>query len=138
MSCMNNEKKGYRDYPLCDAHMHIAFEMPIVIFYLVVFNIVPYKKLRASWRYVYVGLLVFSAMVTPDGNPVTMLLLFAVLIALYEISLAISRVVLARRIKKQNEELGLDDDEGEDEGADGDEPTGGLSLSGLFGKGKDA
>ena len=29
MSCMNNEKKGYRDFELCDSHTHIAFEMPI-------------------------------------------------------------------------------------------------------------
>ena len=82
----------------------IAFELPIVIFYLVIFDIVPYKKLRASWRYVYVGLMVFSAMVTPDANPITMILMFAALVALYEASLLISRIVLAKRIKKQQEE----------------------------------
>ena len=89
----------------------IAFELPIVIFYLVIFEIVPYKKLRASWRYVYVGLMVFSAMVTPDANPVTMILMFAALIGLYELSLLLARVVLARRIKKQNEELALEEAE---------------------------
>ena len=82
----------------------IAFELPIIIFYLVIFNIVPYKKLRASWRFVYIGLMVFSAMVTPDANPVTMLLMFAALIALYELSLLLARVVLRKRIKKQQEE----------------------------------
>ena len=82
----------------------IAFELPIIIFYLVIFNIVPYKKLRNSWRYIYVGLMGFSAMVTPDANPVTMILMFAALIALYEVSLLISRIVLAKRIKKQQEE----------------------------------
>ena len=82
----------------------IAFELPIVIFYLVIFNIVPYPKLRASWRFIYIGLMVFSAMVTPDANPVTMLLMFAALVALYEGSLLISRIVLAKRIKKQQEE----------------------------------
>ncbi|MBO7702422.1 MAG: twin-arginine translocase subunit TatC [Eggerthellaceae bacterium] len=92
----------------------VAFELPIVIFYLVIFNIIPYHKLRASWRYVYVALIVFSACVTPDANPVTMLLLFAALVALYELSLLISRVVLAKRIKRQQEEeeelYGEDDD----------------------------
>ncbi|MBQ3302201.1 MAG: twin-arginine translocase subunit TatC [Eggerthellaceae bacterium] len=89
----------------------IAFELPIVIFYLVIFDIVPYKKLRQGWRYIYVGLLVFSAMVTPDANPVTMGLMFAALVALYEVSLLIARVVLARRIKKQNEELAAEEAE---------------------------
>ena len=92
----------------------IAFEIPIVIFYLVIFQIVPYKKLRSSWRFVYVGLMVFSAMVTPDANPITMLLMFAALLGLYELSLLIARIVLAKRIKKQQEEgtyLGDDDEE---------------------------
>ncbi len=83
--------------------------MPLVIFYLVIFNIVPYKKLRGSWRTVYVVLLVVCAMVTPDASPVTMLLMFAALVVLYEISLLLARVVLARRIKRQNEEA--DEDE---------------------------
>ena len=93
----------------------IAFELPIVIFYLVIFNIVPYKKLRGSWRYIYIGLMVFSAMVTPDANPVTMLLMFAALLALYEVSLLVARIALARRLKRQAaEEAELyGDDDGE-------------------------
>lgn len=81
----------------------IAFQLPIIIFYLVIFDVVPYRKLRGSWRGIYVGLLVFSAMVTPDASPITMGLMFAALIALYEISLLLARVVLAKRIKRQNE-----------------------------------
>ena len=88
-----------------------AFELPLVVFYLVIFDVVPYKKLRNSWRSIYVGLMVFSAMVTPDASPVTMLLMFAALIALYEGSLLISRIVLAKRIKKQNEQLAKEEAE---------------------------
>lgn len=88
----------------------LAFELPMIIFYLVIFDIVPYKKLRGSWRTVYVVLMVLCAVVTPDASPVTMLLMFAALIALYEISLLLARVVLARRIKRQNEELAAEED----------------------------
>lgn len=94
----------------------IAFELPIVIFYLVIFDIVPYKKLRNSWRYVYIGLMVFSAMVTPDANPVTMILMFAALLALYEISLLVARVALARRIKRKAAEEDALYGEGEEDG----------------------
>lgn len=83
----------------------VAFELPLVIFYLVVFNVVPYKKLRNSWRGIYVGLLVFCAIITPDASPVTMALMFAALIVLYEVSLLLARIVLAGRIKKQNQEI---------------------------------
>lgn len=82
----------------------VAFELPLVIFYLVVFNVVPYKKLRSSWRTVYVALMVLSAMVTPDASPVTMLLMFAALVGLYELSLLVARLVLGSRIKEQTEE----------------------------------
>lgn len=94
----------------------LAFELPIIIFYLVLFNIVPYKKLRSSWRVIYVGLMVFSAMVTPDANPVTMLLMFAALVALYELSLLVARIALARRLKrKAAEEAELYGDDPDDQ-----------------------
>lgn len=87
-----------------------AFELPLVIFYLVIFDVVPYKKLRNSWRTVYIVLMVICAIVTPDASPVTMLLMFAAMIALYELSLLFARIVLSRRIKQQNEELASEDD----------------------------
>lgn len=88
-----------------------AFELPLVVFYLVIFDVVPYKKLRTSWRTVYVALLVISAVVTPDASPVTMLLMFAAMVGLYEISLLIARVALKRRIKKkESEEVEATDD----------------------------
>ena len=77
-------------------------------------DIVPYKKLRGAWRTVYVALMVISAMVTPDASPVTMLLMFAALLVLYEGSLLISRIVLGKRIKKQNEELAREEAEEEE------------------------
>ncbi len=76
----------------------IAFELPLIVFYLLVFRIVPYKKLRSSWRIVYIVLMVVCAAVTPDASPVTMLLLFAAMISLYEVSLGLARMVLNKRI----------------------------------------
>lgn len=54
--------------------------------------------------------MVVSAMATPDASPVTMLLMFAALVVLYEGSLLIARVVLSRRIKAQNERLADEED----------------------------
>ncbi|MGI6220993.1 MAG: twin-arginine translocase subunit TatC [Coriobacteriales bacterium] len=82
----------------------VAFELPLITFYLIVFNIVPYKMLRKSWRVVYIVLMVFCAAVTPDASPVTMLLLYAAMVGLYEISLALARVALRKRIERQRAE----------------------------------
>lgn len=88
----------------------VAFELPLVIFYLVIFDVIPYKKLRGGWRTVYVALMVLCAVVTPDASPVTMLLMFAAMIVLYEGSLLLARVALARRIKRQNAELAAEEE----------------------------
>lgn len=75
----------------------IAFELPLVVFYLSVLHVVPYSTFRGQWRYIYVGFMILSGVVTPDASPVTMVIMFASLIALYEIALAISRYVLIAR-----------------------------------------
>lgn len=86
----------------------LAFELPLIVFYLVMFEVVPYAKLRASWRVVYIVLLVASAVITPDASPVTMLLMFAALVALYEISLLAARIGLKKRIEHQKAQAEID------------------------------
>ncbi len=76
----------------------LGFQLPVVVFYLVIFNIIPYAKLRANWRIAYIALLVVASVATPDWSPVTMGLMFVALLALYELSLGLARVLLARRI----------------------------------------
>ena len=79
-----------------------AFELPLVIFYLSIFHVVPYRTFRRGWRGVYVGLLVGSAIVTPDASPVTMFLMFGAVVILYEISLFVARRVLVARDGKES------------------------------------
>lgn len=79
----------------------IGFEIPVVIFYLVLFDIVPYKKLRENWRVAYVALMIVASVATPDWSPVTMGALFAALVVLYEGSLLFARLLLSKRIARQ-------------------------------------
>lgn len=79
----------------------IGFELPIVVFYLVLFNIVPYKKLRQNWRISYVVMMIVASIATPDWSPVTMGALFGALVVLYEGSLLFARVLLSKRIKAE-------------------------------------
>jgi len=77
----------------------LAFQTPVVVFYLVYFGVVPYDTLRANWRVAYVAIVCISAMITPDFSPVAMGALSVAMIVLYEVSLALVRVVLRKRIK---------------------------------------
>ncbi len=88
-------------FMLLELGFGIAFQLPLVIFYLSILHLVPYKSFREQWRYVYVGLLILSATVTPDASPVTMVLMFAALISLYEVALAIARLVITAREGKE-------------------------------------
>jgi sec-independent protein translocase protein TatC len=90
----------------------IGFETPVVVFFLVYLNIVPYAKLRASWRVVYVVLMVVASAATPDWSPWTMGGLFVALVGLYELSMLLARVTLRKRIAEQKAaELALWGDE---------------------------
>lgn len=79
----------------------VAFELPLFVFYLAVFHIVPYAMFRGAWRYIYVIMAVVAATVTPDASPVTMLFMYAVLLSLYEASLLVTRFVIVAREGKQ-------------------------------------
>lgn len=86
---------------LLEVGFGIAFQLPLIIFYLSILHVVPYRSFRTNWRYVYVGLLVICAVVTPDASPITMILMYAVMLALYEVSLAIARHVIMLRDGKE-------------------------------------
>lgn len=79
----------------------LAFEIPILVFYAIGFGLIPYRNLRANWRYVYAGLAITAAVATPDWSPVTMGALGGSLVVLYEGSLAFARMVFSARIKEQ-------------------------------------
>jgi sec-independent protein translocase protein TatC len=80
------------------------------VFYAIGLGLIPYRKLRESWRYVYVGLAIVAAVATPDWSPVTMGALGGALLALYEGSLALARFVFAKRIREQQDALAEADD----------------------------
>jgi sec-independent protein translocase protein TatC len=80
----------------------VAFQTPVIVFYLVYFGVIPYRVLRENWRIVYVAITIAAAMITPDWSPVSMGALALSMVALYEISLLACRMFLSRRIKRQN------------------------------------
>ncbi|MEW6681184.1 MAG: twin-arginine translocase subunit TatC, partial [bacterium] len=51
----------------------LVFEVPLLIISLLKLKICTYKALRKQWQVIYIGILVVSAILTPDWNPITML-----------------------------------------------------------------
>lgn len=71
--------------------MGLSFQLPLVILTLVKIGLVSYQNLSAWREYFIIGNLVVSAVVTPSGDPLTMVLMALPLQVLYEASLLIAR-----------------------------------------------
>jgi sec-independent protein translocase protein TatC len=79
----------------------LTFELPVLLFFLLGTGIVKYPMLRKNWRYVYLGLIAFSSLATPDWSPVTIGALFASVVVLYEVTMLTARFAFSTRIKAQ-------------------------------------
>lgn len=91
----------------------VAFEVPVVVFYLVYFEVVPYAKLHKNWRVVWVVIVIVAAAITPDWSPISMGALSIAMIVLFEASMFLVRGMLRKKIAAQK-----DDDEVDDSGED--------------------
>lgn len=71
--------------------MGVAFQLPLVLLTLVKVGVLDAERLSGLRMYWVVAGLVLAGFITPDGNPLTMLLMFLPLHALYELSVLIAK-----------------------------------------------
>jgi sec-independent protein translocase protein TatC len=75
----------------------IGFEFPILLVFLQLAGIVDTAALRRFRRYAIVGICVLVAVITPSGDPISMLMLSVPMVVFYEISVLIGRFIERRR-----------------------------------------
>jgi sec-independent protein translocase protein TatC len=69
----------------------VAFETPLVIFFLAKLKIVNTKKLSSYRRFAYVGAFIAAAIITPTPDPFNQSLVAIPIILLYELGIILSR-----------------------------------------------
>ena len=69
--------------------MGLVFEMPLLAWLLSQFGILHKSFLREYRRHAVVGLMVLAAVITPSGDPFTLMLVFIPLYFLYELSIMV-------------------------------------------------
>lgn len=69
----------------------LSFEFPLVMIFLAAAGVITTAQMRRWRRYVYFGLVVFAAVITPTQDPYTMLLMTAPLILFYEAAIVVAR-----------------------------------------------
>jgi sec-independent protein translocase protein TatC len=74
----------------------IAFEFPVFLFAAAAIGAVSSKMLRSNRRWAVVIILVAAAVITPSGDPLTLLMLAVPLYVLYELSILAIRFILRK------------------------------------------
>ena len=75
----------------------IGFEFPILLIFLQMAGVITPRQLSGARRYAIVGICVLVAVITPSGDPISMLMLSVPMILFYEVSILIGRVIERRR-----------------------------------------
>lgn len=74
----------------------VAFEFPVFLFAAAAIGAVSSKTLRSNRRWAVVIILVSAAVITPSGDPMTLLMLAVPLYLLYELSILAIRFILRK------------------------------------------
>lgn len=75
----------------------IGFLLPVLVVFLQLANVVTPRKLLSVWRYAMVGIFVLAAVITPSGDPVTLMMLGLPMLALYFLAVLIGWLIVRRR-----------------------------------------
>ena len=79
----------------------LSFQLPLVMYAVSVSGMVDADFWRKNIRYAIVIIVIFGALITPDGTGISMTLIAAPMIGLY----AAGMIIIERREKKQQEKL---------------------------------
>jgi sec-independent protein translocase protein TatC len=75
----------------------IGFEFPILLIFLQMAGILSTATLRRGRRYAIVGICILVAVITPSGDPISMLMLSVPMVMFYEVSILAGRIIERRR-----------------------------------------
>jgi sec-independent protein translocase protein TatC len=75
----------------------IGFEFPILLIFLQMAGILKVAQLRSARRYAIVGICILVAVITPSGDPISMLMLSVPMVIFYEVSILVGWLLDRRK-----------------------------------------
>lgn len=75
----------------------VGFLLPVLFVFLQLVGVVTPRTLLKSWRYATIGVFVLAAVITPSGDPVTLMMLALPMLFLYFVAVLIGWLVLRKR-----------------------------------------
>lgn len=81
-----------------------VFQFPLVLVILIFIQAISVVQLRAMRRFVFVGMMVFAAFITPGGDFLSLPITTGILYGLYEIAILVGVQVEKKRLREEAEE----------------------------------
>lgn len=75
----------------------LGFLLPVLMVFLQLAGVVTPRRALNSWRYATIGVFVLAAVITPSGDPVTLMMLAVPMLILYFLSILIGWLIVRRR-----------------------------------------
>ena len=75
----------------------VGFEFPVLLVALQMIGVLTPKKLIHWWRQAIVVIAVIAAVITPSGDPISMIALAVPMLVLYVVSIAVGAIILGLR-----------------------------------------
>jgi sec-independent protein translocase protein TatC len=93
--------KYIRLVTLMVAAFGVGFEFPVLLVFFQLVGVVSPQQLLGAWRYAVVGIVVVAAVITPSGDPISLLALSGPMLVLYFVAILIGWVAQRRRLKHE-------------------------------------
>jgi sec-independent protein translocase protein TatC len=79
----------------------VGFLFPVLLVFLQLVSVLTPRMLLGAWRFALVGIFVLAAVITPSGDPISLLALSIPMVVLYFLSILVGWLVLRRRRKTE-------------------------------------
>lgn len=76
----------------------VGFEFPVLLVFLQLAGVVRPRQLVEGWRIAIVSIVVLAAVITPSGDPITLIALTVPLVLLYFVAIGVGHLVVRRRV----------------------------------------
>lgn len=76
----------------------VGFEFPVLLVFLQIAGVVRPRQLVEAWRLAIVAIVVLAAVITPSGDPITLVALAVPLVLLYFVAVGVGHLIVRRRV----------------------------------------
>jgi sec-independent protein translocase protein TatC len=79
----------------------VGFQFPVLLVFLQLAGVLTPQQLLGAWRYAVIGIVAVAAVITPSGDPISLLALSGPMLVLYFIAIGIGKIAERRKLRRE-------------------------------------